>query len=149
MYESYLKHCAEYWEYNTSIDRIDNDKDYCKENCRRATAELQTLNRSKTRTITVDGKDYNALILSEECWIPTDTASWRITSYLKWEITKKWLLTKWKVDQRNYVEIDGITYYNKDIERITWVNSWNARRRLRLYKAGKMSKEKLFSPKSR
>lgn len=149
MYESYIKHCNEFWEGNTSIDRIDNNKDYCKENCRRATAELQTLNRSKTRTITVDGKKYNALTLANECWIPTDTASWRITSYLKGKIWAKSLLERWKIDQRNSVEIDGVAYYNKDIERITWVNSWNARRRLRLYKAGKMSKEKLFSIKSR
>jgi hypothetical protein len=58
-------------------------------------------------------------------------------------------LAKWKIDQRNYAEIDGIKYYNKDIERITWVNSWNARRRLRLYKDGKITKEKLFSVKSK
>jgi hypothetical protein len=58
-------------------------------------------------------------------------------------------LAKWKIDQRNYAEIDDIKYYNKDIERITWVNSWNARRRLRLYKDGKITKEKLFSVKSK
>jgi hypothetical protein len=58
-------------------------------------------------------------------------------------------LAKWKIDQRNYAEIDVIKYYNKDIERITWVNSWNARRRLRLYKDGKITKEKLFSVKSK
>ena len=147
MYESYLKHCAEFWEENTSIDRIDSDGDYCKENCRWATPELQTLNRSKTRTILIDGKEYNAFTLAEECSIPNDTASWRITAYLKWKITKEWLLAKGKIDQRNYVEIDWITYYNKDIERITGVNSWNARRRLRMYQKWELTKEQLLAPR--
>lgn len=147
MYESYLKHCEEYWENNTSIDRIDNSWNYCKENCRRATDELQTLNRSKTRTITVNGKKYNAFTLAKECDIPTDTASWRITSYLNGKIWVKSLLTKGKIDQRNSVEIDGVQYFNKDIERITWVNAWNARRRLRMYQKWELTKEQLFSPR--
>jgi hypothetical protein len=54
MYESYLDHCKLYGEKNTSIDRIDNNKDYCKENCRWATPEVQTLNRGNTRNIIIN-----------------------------------------------------------------------------------------------
>ena len=147
MYESYLDHVAKFWESETSIDRIDNSKWYSKENCRWATHSEQTMNRRVIRNIEVNWKVYNAQTLAEECNIPTDTASWRITSYLKGKITLKWLLSKWKVDQRNYAVIDWDTYYNKDIERITWVNSWNARRRLRMYQQGKITKEQLLSPR--
>lgn len=41
MYESFLEHSKKYGGRNTSLDRIDNDGDYCKENCRWATLQEQ------------------------------------------------------------------------------------------------------------
>lgn len=45
MYESYLKHCEKFGERQTTIDRIDNNWDYCKDNCKRSTYAEQNSNK--------------------------------------------------------------------------------------------------------
>ena len=49
MYESYLEHCKIYWEKNTTIDRIDNDWHYYKDNCEWSTLQKQARNRRSCR----------------------------------------------------------------------------------------------------
>lgn len=47
MYKSYLKHCTEFGEKQTTIDRLDSSKNYCKENCRWATYKEQAKEKRK------------------------------------------------------------------------------------------------------
>lgn len=49
MYLSYLDHVSKFWEKDTTIERIDNSKGYCKENCRRATIKEQKRNTTRNR----------------------------------------------------------------------------------------------------
>lgn len=48
MYESFIKHYQEHWSRNTTIERIDTNWHYCKENCKRATWIEQRYNTSRS-----------------------------------------------------------------------------------------------------
>jgi len=80
MYESYLAHVEQYWEKETTLDRIDSNWNYCKENCRRATWDEQRLNRSNMHEY--NGKKISLVDLAKELWITYPMVSKRVEKWI-------------------------------------------------------------------
>ena len=70
MQEDYKMHVEKYWENNTTIDRINHNWDYCKENCKRSTKKEQANNTRRNRILIYNNKEYTLQQLSEEVKLP-------------------------------------------------------------------------------
>ena len=74
MWESYYKHVEKYWEKNTTIDRINVNWHYCKENCRWATIKEQWNNTRLNIKVVYKWKEYPSLqLLCEDLWLKYPT----------------------------------------------------------------------------
>lgn len=99
MYESYCAHCDKCWLEQTTIERIDVNKNYCKENCKWATYKEQWYNKRNTIYTIIDWNRYTTKEITEMCWIKQKAASKRIRLYNKWLVSKEYLFTKWRIRQ--------------------------------------------------
>ena len=73
MGQSYIEHLEKYGAKDTTLDRIDPDKNYCKENCRWATIEEQSYNKRETIREEIDGQLLTLKEISLKYNIPLTT----------------------------------------------------------------------------
>lgn len=71
----------------TTLDRKENDGDYCKDNCRWATVLEQNRNRSCAVTVEIDGKPLSLQELSEQCGVSYSVLHNRIVRR-RWSIER-------------------------------------------------------------
>lgn len=68
MYKSYLEHIKIYWEQNTTIDRIDYNWNYNKDNCRWSTRLEQWNNKTTNLFIEYKWQKYSLKDLCRKLW---------------------------------------------------------------------------------
>lgn len=78
MFESYIEHCRVYWKKDTTIDRIDSNGNYCKENCRWATNKEQSNNRSNNRIIEYMWEKLTLTQWADKIWISVSAITWKL-----------------------------------------------------------------------
>lgn len=86
-FDNFYKDMASTYKEGLSLDRIDNNKGYSKENCRWATAKEQSNNTSRNRKITIGGITRNLSQWIEASGLKSSTVRQRFYVY-KWPIEK-------------------------------------------------------------
>lgn len=85
MWESFVKHTSEFGTRATTLDRIDPNKNYSKENCRWTTMHVQNRNRRDTKIISYGGEEMCLTDWAKKMNISRATLYRRIYEY-KWKI---------------------------------------------------------------
>ena len=87
MENSFLDHVSQYGLTNTTLDRIDSNKNYSKENCRWATRSVQGKNTNRVHLIKYKGKTDSILGWSNILGLSHSTILRRLYKY-KWTVDK-------------------------------------------------------------
>lgn len=86
MWDAYYEHIKNFWEKNTTIDRINSNWNYCKENCRWATIKEQANNTNRNKKIEYKWAIYNSMTdICEKLWINYEMLRARLNKWISVE----------------------------------------------------------------
>lgn len=132
MWDSFIEHVEKYWIKNTTLDRIDVNWNYCKDNCRWATWEEQRNNKTTSRPVIYKWKRYNSITeLSKLKWLDHRLVwdrlkrGWDIEDAVDKEIKDvSWTKIMWGWrEYKSYRELSRFLWIPKD--RISrWIRHW-------------------------
>ncbi len=80
------------WFRESTIDRIDTNENYCPENCRWSTIEVQMNNMTKNHYIDYNGNTYTLSTLAKHLSIPYNIVRYRLSN-CKWNVEQ--LINYW------------------------------------------------------
>lgn len=128
MRESYLENVKKYWIKDTTIDRIDVNGNYCKENCRRCSRSDQMKNRRQTIPLDYKWQHFACLKdLAHHTWIWEACLRDRLK---KWRSVEDAVET-WLLKTKKKIEYKGVVYESiEDACRKLWLNVITIRTRL-------------------
>lgn len=86
-FENFYEDMKSGYRHNLTIDRIDNDRNYCKENCRWVDVKTQNRNTRRNRYITYAGKTMCVSEWAEYLGLKRSTFSARFYKY-KWSLDR-------------------------------------------------------------
>jgi len=81
MWDSFVRHIKKHGIKNTTLDRIDTDGHYSKDNCRWATRKKQSRNSSRPHSLKYKGKTYSLRGLAKEAGLKEITLWRRLFRY--------------------------------------------------------------------
>lgn len=151
MREDYLQFTKEHWINNTTIDRIDVNWNYCKENCKYVTRAEQGSNRRDTLNVDIDWEIYTSRKLADELWISVHAAYGRLMWLIEWRLSKDMVFSKerlkvwqYKRKDRIYITIEWQEYCSTTISELCWITKHEASARIKKYKLWKIDTNKLL-----
>lgn len=86
-FENFWEDMKDTYKDNLSIDRIDNNKGYCKNNCRWSDSFIQNSNKSNNKFVNDGNETLNIMAMARKHKIKPSTLYMRLNSY-GWNILK-------------------------------------------------------------